>query len=168
MTMDLSGPGGERHFTHHGWGVLLDLARRSGWNPAGTLEPQGEEGRDGEEEVELDASDYEVPPESLAGQAVAALFPAGGDAALSSYFFNDGRRVTDADARALADALERALPDVPGHDAMEHKTFTHPGLPGVRLMDARTPVNPFEWFSGKKDVLRDFVAFCRRGGFAIW
>jgi hypothetical protein len=33
---------------------------------------------------------------------------------------------------------------------------------------ATTPVNPFEWFSAKKDWLRAFITFCRQGGFTIW
>jgi hypothetical protein len=168
MTMDLIGPHGERHFTHQAWMMLLDLAVQHGWHPAGTLEREREEEPDDEEAaVELDASEYEVPRDNPVAEALASLFPSG-DPVLGTYFFNDGRRVTPADARALAEALKRALPDVPDHDAMKDKTFEHPSMPGVRLVDARTPVNPFEWFSGKKKVLRSFIAFCRRGGFEIW
>jgi hypothetical protein len=167
MTMDLVGPRGERHFTHQAWRLLLELALGHGWRPAGTLEREPEE-EDGEEEkVELDAAEYEVPRDDPVAGALAALFPTA-DPVLGSYFFNEGRRVTAADARALADALERALPDVPDHDALKDKAFYHPSLPGVPLLDARTPVNPFEWFSGKKKVLRSFITFCRRGGFEIW
>jgi hypothetical protein len=152
--------------------MLLDLALRSGWRPAGASQPNHEEEYAAEEDdappaLELDASDHEIPREHPVAQAVASLFPSG-DAVRNSYFFNDGRRVAAEDARAQTDALEWALPDVPDHDAMEEKTFFHPGLPGVRLVDARTPVNPFEWFSGKKDILLDFIGYCRLGGFEIW
>jgi hypothetical protein len=172
MTMDLVGPGGERRFNVHAWGLLLDLALRGGWRPAGAQEPEGddEEGDEcpGEGAVELDASDYEVPPESPLARAVRSPLPPADDPLLSSYFYNSGFRVTAEDSRALADALERALPDVPEHDALAGKAFVHPDLPGVRLVDATTPVNPYEWFGGKKELLRDFIAFCRQGGFEIW
>jgi len=174
MTMDLTGPGGERHFNLAMWGMLLQLTIRSGWRPAGALEPEGSEEPAGQGEpcsppsVELDASDHEVPRESPLAQTIVALLPPADNPVLCFYFYNSGLLVTPEDALALADALERALPDVPDHNAMADKTFFHPGLPGVPLVDVRTPVNPYEWFGGKKDLLRDFIAFCRRGGFAIW
>jgi len=172
MTMQLVGPGGERDVNLPTWGMLFDLAVRNGWRPAGALEPGGEddEGDEcpGETAVELDASDYEVPPKSPLARAVSSLLPPADDPLLCSYFSNGGFRVTPEDARALADALERALPDVPDHDAMGHKTFCHDALPGVRLVDATTPVNPYEWFGGKKELLQDMIDFCRQGGFEIW
>jgi hypothetical protein len=48
-----------------------------------------------------------------------------------NYCTNDGQRVADEDARNLAEALERALPDVPEEDAMADKSFYHPDLPRV-------------------------------------
>ena len=159
MTMDLVGPGGERQFNHFAWGMMLDIALRNGWAPAGAQEPEGEDEDDdeppGEAAVELDASDYEVPPESPLAGVVRSLLPPADDPLLGSYFYNSGFRVTAEDARALADALAE-------------KTFTHPNLPGVRLVNATTPVNPYEWFSGKKGLLQDFIAFSRQGGFEIW
>jgi hypothetical protein len=131
MTMDLTGPAGDFGFTNTAWEHLLRLASLAGWQPAGTLPPEG-------------AGDWD-----------------------GNYFTNDGQRVGDEDARGLAEALERALPDVPDHDALGDKAFYHPALPGVRLVDARTPVNSFEWFAGQKDVLKRFIAFCRAGGFEI-
>jgi hypothetical protein len=82
----------------------------------------------------------------------------------------EGRfRVTAQKARAFADALERALPDIPDHDALEHKVVFHPAAPGERLLPFETPVSPFEFFSGeKKERLKEFIALCRRGGLVIW
>ena len=37
------------------------------------------------------------------------------------YNSNDHQTVTAADAVALANALDRILPDIPHHDAVEHK-----------------------------------------------
>lgn len=172
MTMDLTGPGGDRHYTLPAWGMLLDLAVRGGWRPAGAVEPEDEEGPedDGEEGsvLEVDAADHQLPAGSALGHAIVSLFPSADNPLLMSYFYNCGFRVTPEDARALADALERALPDVPDHDAMEHKTYRHPGMPGVRLVNVTTPVSPFEWFGGKHELLRDFIGYCRQGGFEIW
>jgi hypothetical protein len=40
---------------------------------------------------------------------------------------------------------------------------------GERGLPLGTPVSPFEWFSGKnKQRLKEFIAFCRQGGFEIW
>lgn len=91
-----------------------------------------------------------------------------------NYFDRRGQQVTDDDARALADALERALPDVPDHDAIAHKVLSvidTPGLgvpPQLRMLNPRARLNPFEYFSGtNKARLRRFIAFCRAGGFRI-
>jgi hypothetical protein len=79
--------------------------------------------------------------------------------------------VTPDDANNLADALEQALPDIPGHDAMENKTrkiMTKDGP--MRVIPAGADVNPLESFSGpdQRRYLRKFIKFCRAGGFNIW
>jgi hypothetical protein len=82
------------------------------------------------------------------------------------YFTNDDQRVTTEDAAALADALERALPDVPRHEAMAHKTVELPG--GLRVMKADADESPLEWFSGEgRDQLVEFIRYCRAGEFVI-
>ena len=92
-----------------------------------------------------------------------------GDPVLDGYYSNSGSHVTAADARALAKALEKALPDLPGHDALAPKTFEDPRLAGERFLRRGTPVTPFEWFSGaNKEHLKGFIALCRQGGFEIW
>ena len=64
---------------------------------------------------------------------------------------NGGQRVTAEDAAAWADALERALDDIPNHYAAWHKTHNQPEdgklvpyVPvGVHLssLEALTPIN---------------------------
>ena len=73
-----------------------------------------------------------------------------------TYFSNDGQYVTDRDANSIAAALERALDDIPEHDTMED-------------MQAAQDASPIEWFSGQgKTKVRDFIEFCRAGGFLIF
>lgn len=98
-----------------------------------------------------------------------------------SYCWNSGNRVCDADALMLADALEAALPDVPDHFALDAKTVplseAGPRLVMLvedddgeirALVDAES-VGPWEYFGGRvKQKLRDFIAYCRQGGFEIW
>ena len=79
-------------------------------------------------------------------------------------------RVTDEGTRALAQALEAALPAIPDHDALA----AHPER---RLVwDARSAGGPFlskppqltERLSGaNKRLVRDLVALARAGGFAM-
>src|SRR5262245_53541873 len=189
--MNLVGPQGQQDFNLFAWKLLIDLARRNGWEPAGTEppapgawpeeedepgEPEGEseaEGEEGEpEDSEGGAEVVRLTPEELEAyrvqqdnpilQAILSFFPPPGDRLLSSYFSNDGRRVTADDARALADALERGLPDIPDHDALAHKTVEIPQEPGERFIRLGTPVSPEEGFSGRhKARLREFIAFCR-------
>ena len=62
---------------------------------------------------------------------------------------DDPRLVEPGDAARLADALERSLPDIPDHDVR--------GADGLLAC-----------FSGPaKQGMRDFVAFCRAGGFRL-
>lgn len=76
------------------------------------------------------------------------------------YSGNDGQFVTDQDAANLADALAKALDDLPDHDALAHKV----------PLGLHENVNPFKWFSGldRKRYLREFIAFCRQGGFLVF
>jgi hypothetical protein len=151
--MGLKGAGGDCHFDLAGWYFALELGHWYGWEPEGTT-PQ-------EEDV-TEAGGYPEPFAWYGG-----------------YVDNAGRRVSAADARAWADALESALDDIPDHDARALKPQAYPmpaavarllrDMPGDGLPDPGQFVNALEWFSGtRKQELRDFVAYCRRGGFAVW
>jgi hypothetical protein len=87
---------------------------------------------------------------------------------LASYLVKAGFHVTVEDARALANALERALPDVPHHDAVAHKAVTMASAPGKRFVPFGTSVNPFERSGGNNRAhLEAFVALYRQRGFEI-
>jgi hypothetical protein len=98
MGMDLSGKGGYFRFSNYAWHAALKLAREHGWEPAGTEPP----------EVTAHAPDGTTVDEEAAWVERQAYGNWDGD-----YFYNDGRLVTDEDARNIADALERALDLVP-------------------------------------------------------
>jgi hypothetical protein len=148
----LSGPAGDFHFNIFGWEQALKLAELYGWEPAGTEAPK----RDDPDEAE--------DPEDEEWEEVERVWGGG-------YCTNDGQWVSSEDAENLADALESALPDIPGHDALENKTreiMTKEGP--MRVIPAGADVNPLESFSGptQKAYLRKFIEFCRAGGFNIW
>ena len=140
MGMDLVNEFRDFHFSLYGWENVLALAEMYGWRPAGTLPPQ---------------------PEAV-GE------PAG--AWNGNYFLNDGQTVTAEDAGNLADALERALADIPNHDAAGHKTTkvkTWTGVVQTVLPGAK--ISPLEALSGPhKSSVREFIAFCRQGSFEVW
>ncbi len=83
--------------------------------------------------------------------------------------------VNDADSRALAVALERALPDIADHRT--NTSHTGPrfddGLRGARRTHANfghlsTSPYPSEDFAGKdKEQVLEFVAFARQGRFSV-
>jgi hypothetical protein len=180
--MELIGKQGEELFNNQSWKMLLDLALRYGWKPAGAQEPDEEddlneeEAFDEEECLELCGQpleqselDPDNPLAQVIKQVVQPVLLHSDDPVIDSYFRNAGFRVTTEDARALANALERSLPDVPNHEAAAHKTVELPGLPGERFVTLATPIDSFEWFNGQnKGYLLDFIAFCRQGEFKIW
>lgn len=120
------------------WPKLLRLAQAHGWKPLGTSQPPGEE----------------------------AYFP-GGRWDSSNYTTNDGQIVSAADAMALADALERALPHVPDHDALE-KYRQADG--GIQIAPSAPTAPDADWFSGAeaKAAVGKFIQFCREGSFHIY
>jgi hypothetical protein len=86
-----------------------------------------------------------------------------------TYYSNDYQLVTEYDARQFADAIERALPDIPRHDATYHKTEQLPGFPlGLRVPTGE-PISLHESFSGRRgrQFLCEFVRFARAGAFVI-
>lgn len=129
------------------WRDVLTLADLSGWKPAGT-------------------------------EAPAALKPihAGWDGKYPlGYLTNDFQFVTPKDASALADALERMLPDVP----LEPIITPHVPISSWETLReaAIAPFQPencpqgladaFQRLAGRRALILEIISLCRAGGFAI-
>jgi hypothetical protein len=165
MGMDLAGEGGYYHFGRIAWDKLLELGRQYGWEPAGTEYPEGTVYRP-------DGTVDEAMTEEE--RSVAAGWEGG-------YLSNNRQWVTAEDAACLADALERALPDIPDFDTDEKmKVYTPDEPPTDPVMamlaeaglgDLAGPddsLSPVEFFSGEmKEKIRGFIRYCRAGGFSI-
>lgn len=108
------------------WGDLLTLAQYYGWQPEGTQAPE-----------------YFSDP----AYAITTAWD-------GSYSWNDGQRVTESDAAALAVALESALPFV-----AEQKNYTDE-MP-------RSAISITDIFSGERGYLQEVIDFCRAGEFII-
>jgi len=98
------------------WKHLLELAREHGWEPMGTR-------------IFGRGPDFPRPEDWDGG-----------------YVSSDYQTVMAEDARNLADALERLIPDLP-----------------------ELPVGPQERFSGQegRKLVREFIDYCRAGEFVI-
>ena len=96
------------------------------------------------------------------------------------YQTNDWQRVTVDDARNLADALSRALHDLPADDKRRsltvpvelprayHNLPTDPVIDGIALEDMER-LTPLEWFGGDqgRESVQKHIDFCRAGEFVI-
>jgi hypothetical protein len=165
MGMDLTGAGGEISFNIFAWAKVLDLAQQYGWEPAGTEAPDFEvKDEDGNVDHEL-SEQLSCRAEDWDG----------------NYSTNDFQSVTEHDAANIADALERALDDIPDFDANEKtKEYTLDDPPanaaaravlagtGGPLVGPDDSLDPREFLGGQeKRKVRDFISFCRAGGFLI-
>ena len=91
-----------------------------------------------------------------------------------SYSSNDLQEVSAADGRALADALEEALDDIPNHNiddaapAVLHNVDPERIVEKMQELIDPPPTNLLTFFAGdRKWELRELVDFCRLGAFEI-
>jgi hypothetical protein len=181
--MDLSGVGGYFRFNCSAWTQVLELGRLFGWEPAGTVPDVDLQlsVRFGDEKGNLTGTEEER--EQFAAEVRREW---DGSYCNGGYFSNDFQVVTAEDATNLAEALERALLDVPGKEAIVHKLVRvevpPQDIPGLHAMGVLgeeetsletlphdADVNPLEFFCGGdgKKKIRSFIAFCRAGKFRI-
>lgn len=142
MGMDLTSESGDYlRFGGFGWAIILELAERFGWEPRGTLPPEGLEEADDE-----------------------PMEPWDGD----NYGSNDGQIVTAEDAAAIADALQAALSDPEASavlaemGAVQRQQVEQMVPPEVAASFAALP--SFEQY---RPTIESFIAFCRKGRFRI-
>ncbi len=160
MGVDLSGTGGSFRWAGMSWGKVLSLAQMYGWKPAGTTLP-------------------------IAYTEDKSLIDKLGEWD-GNYFYNAYQGVTDSDALAFALALEAALDDIPDSADGIDQWITARKLPDgdflstvlqalphdpnqmVAFSGPNEKLNPLEFFAGtEKAYLREFIAYCRKGGFVI-
>jgi hypothetical protein len=102
-----------------------------------------------------------------------------------SYYSNDGQIVMEGDAYAIAEALERMLPDIPRKDMVPEDHIQRMTPAAIKALastkgDGTCPClwcgggklrepGPLEWFSGPEGrrKIKDFIEFCRGGAFTI-
>src|SRR4051794_15663787 len=130
MAMDLTGAGGEFSWDVFSWGRLLRLAEKYGWQPAGT-------------QMFVEEIPFLIDRHWHGG-----------------YDSNDYQIVGEEDARNLADALERAIPDIPEEDVLSP---IREESGGIRIAPDPPEVSDRDWFCGaeSKTYLQDFIRYCR-------
>jgi hypothetical protein len=122
------------------WRAWLTLARLHGWEPAGTAPAV----MDAETGRELEDSERHFRNDGGYGPPY------------------DGQIITQADALALAAALERALPDIPDVPAAHlwHQLEHGAAIPEV-LNRVTSSSSVAEKVGAQKEVLKDFITHCR-------
>jgi len=116
MSIDLCREQGHMGFNIWNWSKILTLAQQYGWQPMGTKTPESIP----ELGIEWKEGEWEKDP---------------------NYVTNDRQGVTSEDAANIAAALERALADIPDHDAYQDKRVVNQGPTDT--------ASPFERFSDK-------------------
>jgi len=124
-----------------GWDVfsrqkLLRLAERYGWKPAGTT---------------LSEAELKWMPDGKWD---------------GNYTTNGGQTVAPTDARSLAEALDRAVRDIPSQDVIaQHRAPSG----GIQILPNPPAISDLHWFCGDetKAKIREFIAYCYAGEFQI-
>jgi len=90
-----------------------------------------------------------------------------------SYFGNDGQRFYARDARALADALERAVASISeGRSPVRTRVARATDYLEAKLMNKKVPrrgrVAVRKFGPEELSLIREFTKFCRAGSFRIY
>jgi len=144
MSVDLkTRNGGRMKFSNITWAKILSLAKYYGWKPTGTVDPWWKD--------EPDAPDW-----------------------CGCYTSNDGQWVTSDDALNMANALDRATEDMDGTSKKDSNEIAIDedfkfGVLAMKKLesllgpDARPCKGDID-----KQMLKDFIRFCRKGSFCIF
>jgi len=93
-----------------------------------------------------------------------------------TYLSNNYQRLTDEDAANIAEALQRALSDIPDFDTDEKWVELPPSNPFERMMleqgfgmsGPNPSLSPVKFFSGEaKQRVKNFIVYCQSGEFCI-
>lgn len=142
MPYHIRNASGETYFTTTAWPKLLQVAISYGWEPTNLW--------------------FDLQMERAEGNSP---FPAE-VRQTQSYVSHSSLIVVSAEeAGRLARALERALPDLPDHDAKAH--LRQPRGGGIDHQEEEK-LTALEWFSGtNKARLKEFISLCHSGGFTL-
>ncbi len=167
MGVDLMSEAGGPSFmaNWYGWRWLFDLACRYGWEPQGTIYP----------DIDYFRRNYPDTPESDLDPDYAKTWNGG-------YFTNDEQLVTAEDALEMAKAIEKYLSEPHSREGGPMELFFDETIyesagdlkeaiaeafynckSQLHSQEGRTVEPDFP-----EEYLREFIAFCRRGGFRIW
>lgn len=141
MPYHIRNASGETYFTTRAWLKLLQVAISYGWEPTRLW--------------------FDLQTEHAEG---ASPYSAEGSQT-RSYLSASSTVVSAEEARRLARALVRALPDLPDHDAKAHLRQQRGG--GIDYQEEEN-LSALESFSGtNKARLKGFISLCYSGGFTL-
>ena len=126
-------------FNNYTWAMILSLAKDYGWEPAGTVDPWNKD--------EPDAPDWS-----------------------GSYITLGFQWVTSDDAVNIANALERAIENMDNTSVIPPEDIAiAPDFRGVIKNMEQIALFPRSIVKGYlyKQILEEFIQFCRRGSFCI-
>jgi hypothetical protein len=145
MGFELYGRSQKLHISHYYWHRLLELAYTNGWKPRGIIRPylpsdfldrSSKSGSHGSQEVDLhpnsectlndsqgdtSAKQFDIYKYFAGNELVRALESAFPEPVgpYMDYLSNDYHKVSAEDAKAIADALENALPNIADSEAVK-------------------------------------------------
>jgi hypothetical protein len=134
--------GDSLQFNHFTWAMVLSLAKDYGWKPDGTVDPWWKD--------EPDAPDWD-----------------------GNYVTNDHQQVTSDDALNVANALRRAIEDMDGTSEKVSEGFAIAAdfncvVQGMEELESLLgPGASLAKGHIDKQLLKEFIQFCRKGSFCI-
>jgi hypothetical protein len=164
MGYDLYNAKGEHFRWHAGlWLAVLDLAKRHGWEPKGTMLSRSWRKR----------RVKEAYGNSLPRAKRLQLMKEMMKAWTKDYDSNDGQTVTTIDVQTLAAALEEALRRLSGDELEDLKwewvyRFVSDFAEANQYEVSEIKLATYLYTDRLDERIREFLVFCRGGAFEIW